>query len=78
MKQCNYIAVIENKDFKQIGFERFSCKKPETVKNKMLALFQNDLYKVCTPGAVSVAIYATPDGYNRENAPCICFNIKGV
>ena len=74
-----YLAIIQNRDFQQITFERFSCKRLETVKKNMLSLLQNSLYRACTPGAVAVAIYRTPDGYNREEYPSMCFNIpKGV
>ena len=75
MKQT-YIAVLEDRDFNMVTFERFACKKAETVKKQMEALFKSSLYMACIKGAVSVAIYATPDGYSREEAPCLCFNIK--
>lgn len=76
MKKQNFIAIVENKNFQMITFERFSCAKVETVKKQMQELFKNSLYRACTPGAVSVSIYRTPDGYKKENYPCCCFNIK--
>lgn len=75
MKQQTYIAIIEDKDFKQMNFERFCCKKVDTVVKNMRELFKSDLYRACSKGAVSVAIYATPDGINMEENPCACFNI---
>lgn len=76
MKQQTFIAILENKDHKQVTFERFACKKAETVKAQMERLFKSSLYMACIKGAVSVAIYATPDGYTREVNPCLCFNIR--
>ena len=70
-----YIAIVEDKNFNMITFERFSCKKLKTVKKNMLSLFQNSLYRACTPGAAAVAVYKTPDGYNKEESPCMCFNV---
>ena len=78
MQTMTYIAIIQDKDFNQISFERFSCKRLQTVKENMLKLFSNSLYKACTPGAAAVAVYKTPDGYNKEEYPCMCFNVKGV
>lgn len=69
MKQQTFIAYIEDGNGKMMDFERFSCKRAETVRKNMTALFQNDLYRACTKGAVSFAIYATPDGYHREDEP---------
>ena len=75
MQQQTFIAVLLDKSFNQVGFERFSCKKPETVEKLMKKLFDSPLYRVCSKEAVSIAIYATPDGYNREKDPCKAFYI---
>ena len=76
MKNQTYIAILENKNFKMVTFERFSCVRVETVKKQMEILLNNSLYRACTKDAVSVAIYRTPDGYKKEENPCCCFNIK--
>lgn len=66
MKQT-YIARIIDGNGNMIGFERFACKKVETVRNNMYRLFQNDLYRVCNKTARKLRIYATPDGYHVED-----------
>ena len=76
MKKQNYIAIVENKNFQMVTFERFSCARVETVKKQMQELLKNSLYRACTPGAVSVSIYRTPDGYTKEENACCCFNIN--
>lgn len=75
MTQQTFIAIVENKNFEMVTFERFNCARVETVKRHMQELFKNALYRACTSGAVSVAIYRTPDGYNKEENPVCCFNI---
>lgn len=69
MAQQKFIAYINDKHGKMITFERFSCTKVETVKAQMNKLFANDLYRVCTKGASTIDIYATPDGYTKEPNP---------
>lgn len=76
MKKQTFIAILENKDFKMVSFERFNCSKIDTVKKQMEELLQNSLYRICVKEAVSVAIYRTPDGCTKEEKPCCCFNIK--
>lgn len=66
MKQT-YIARIIDGNGNMIGFERFGCKKVETVRNNMYRLFENDLYRVCNKTARKLRIYATPDGYHEED-----------
>lgn len=76
MKQQTFIVYLEDQNFKMVTFERFSCKRLETVINQMNELLKSSLYRACTKEAVSVAIYRTPDGINKEVSPCCCFNIK--
>ena len=76
MKQQTFIVYLEDKNFKMVTFERFSCKRLETVINQMKELLKNSLYRACTKEAVSVAIYKTPDGCTKNPAPCCCFNIE--
>lgn len=76
MKQQTFIVYLEDKNLKMVTFERFSCRRLETVINQMQELLKNSLYRACTKEAVSVAIYKTPNGYTKDPAPCCCFNIK--
>lgn len=69
MKEQTYIAFFEDRAGKRIDFERFSCKKVETVKKYIRQLWNNSLYRVCTKGAKIVKIYATPDEYNTLSEP---------
>lgn len=75
MKQQTFIVYLEDRNFKMITFERFFCKRLETVVNQMKELLKNSLYRACTKEAVSVAIYRTPDGCTKEENPCCCFNV---
>ena len=74
MKQT-FIAIIKNRAGREITFERFSCKRAETVRTNMMQLFKSDLYRACTRGAETVEIYRTPDGYSREEKPVFTMNI---
>ncbi len=62
MKEQTFIAKIYDAAGTCIDFERFTCKRAETVKKHMLRLFDNELYRICTRGAEKVVIYATPAG----------------
>ena len=66
MKKQTFIAIIKDHAGKEISFERFSCKRADTVKKNMKKLFDNDLYKACMKNAATVEIYSTTDGYNRD------------
>lgn len=73
--KMNYIVYIcSNTDY-VITFERFACKKLETVKRNMQKLLDNDLYRACTKGAEKIKVYRTPDGYSREEKPVLTMNI---
>lgn len=65
MKQTYLVKIIDGSG-DTINFERFACKKVETVRKNMYRLFQNDLYRVCNKTARKLRIYATPDGYHEE------------
>ena len=75
MKQQTFIVYLEDRNFKMITFERFFCKRLETVVNQMKELLKNSLYRACVKDAASVAIYRTPDGCTKEENPCCCFNV---
>ena len=64
MKKQTFIAKIKDSSGNMIDFERFSCKRPETVRKYMQQLFANGLYRACTRGAHTIEIWATPDGYH--------------
>lgn len=69
MKKQTYIAIIRDDAGKAITFERFTCKKTDTVKKHMQQLFTNELYRICIGDAATIDIYATPDGYTRDATP---------
>jgi len=75
MKKQTFIAYIVNENDIMIGFERFSYKRLETVERSMKELFESELYRICNKDAKAVKIYATPDGYNRENTPALVFEV---
>lgn len=76
MKQT-FIARLKDKSGNYVTFERFSCRKPETVKAQLLKVFSDSsLYRVCIKPAEIVEVYATPDGYNANPIPVIIFELK--
>lgn len=66
-KKQTYISYLYDQKGKRIDFERWSCKRISTVKKNMLKLWDNSLYRAFTRNAVTVKVYATPDGYNATN-----------
>ena len=76
MKRQTFIAMVFDKErqaeFESIDFQRWTYKRPQTVKTKMIELCEHyhfpEYYdKVCK-------IYATPDGYNYEKTPTLVFD----
>lgn len=57
--QQTYIAIIRNKDGKQIDFQRFGYKRLTTVINAMQDLAANSLYRALTPDMDHADIYKT-------------------
>ena len=74
MKKMEYIVYICNND-SVITFERFACKRLETVKRNMETLLASDLYMACIKGATKADFYRTPDGYQREKDPVYTMEI---
>lgn len=66
MKKQTFIAKIRDNNGNMIGFERFNCRRPETVKKHMQQLFKSELYRICNETAKSIEIWETPDGYKTE------------
>lgn len=67
MKKQTFIVYIKDVSGNMVTFERFSCKKPETVRKAMIKLFENDLYRVCNRAAKKIELWDTPNGYKTEN-----------
>lgn len=76
MKTQTYISFWKDADGKVINFERWSQKRLDTVKNHNRELAQNSMMKVLNKTAVTVEIYATPDGYTQEETPSAIYNIN--
>ena len=55
MKQT-FIAVLQDRNFNMITFERFGCQKPATVEKQIRKLLESDLYRACIKGATTCAI----------------------
>ena len=76
MKQT-FLALIKDANGKTITFERFSCKRPETVRANMEKVLANDLYRVCIgKEAAAVEIYKTDYTVTENQQPVITFTIK--
>lgn len=59
-----FIAIIKDKDGKQIDFQRYSYKRIATVRNNIRALAANSLYKALTPNMDHAEIYETDYDYH--------------
>ena len=69
MKKQTYIAYLRDENKQAITFERFACKRAETVRKQMNILLASDLYRACVKGVKTVEIHATKDGYHAEPIP---------
>lgn len=76
MKKMTFIALVFDKEHQgkheNIDFQRWEYKRVQTVKEKMLELCQRPFFseyygKVCK-------IYATPNGYDKEEIPTLVFD----
>lgn len=77
MKKQTYIARLKDNAGNIVTFERFSCKKAETVKAQLLKVWSaSALYRTFCRNAEIVEVYATPDGYNTEEAPTMIFKLE--
>lgn len=61
MKEQTFIVYLRDENGNMKDFERFGCKKLETVKKNMKKLFSNELYRKCiySDGITSIEIYST-------------------
>ena len=76
MKQQTFIAILKDADGKQTYFERWACKRVETVRKNMLKLWDIPSYRSgFNKTAKTVEIYATPDGYTEEKYPVLTFEL---
>lgn len=64
MKEQTYIVYLVDDEGGKVDFERFSCKKIETVKRSMQQLLSNSLYRVLNKTATKLEIYKT--AYSTE------------
>lgn len=70
MKQT-YVSYIENADGRMVDFNRWTLKRPETIAKKYTEALARDasFWRKIWRDGVTLAIYATPDGYNKEQTP---------
>ena len=79
--KVTYISREIDVNGKQMDFERWACKKPETIKNRYArvyresALFQT-LMRINKIERID--IYRTPDGYHAEQEPCYSFDLSSI
>ncbi len=78
MKKQTYISYLEDSDGKMINFERWSYKKTDTIIEKLKELYQYPIYKKDIEKSVRIAIYETPDGYNKNKTPKIIVPIEEI
>lgn len=82
MKQQTYISYLEDQQNNVIDFHRWSYKKASTIERKLKEFYQNNkdysYIKKDLEKTVQIAIYATPDGYSKENTPTLVIPIKNL
>ena len=80
MKQT-YISREIDVNGKQQDFQRWTCKKPETIKNRYARVYRDSsMFQMLmrVNKIERIDIYRTPDGYNVEKEPCYSFNLSSV
>ena len=67
-----FISYVEDAEGKMIDFNRWAFKRPETIVKKYSEAIKKDsnFWRMIWRDGVTLAIYATPDGYNTEKKPC--------
>jgi hypothetical protein len=78
MAQQTFISRIENAEGKMVDFNRWSFKRPEAVVKKYSEAIKKDpdFWRLIWRDGVTLAIYATPDGYSMEKKPCYTVNLN--
>lgn len=84
MKKQTYISHLEDKDGNVINFHRWSYKRATTVARKLKEFYSNptgiskNLHKRDLAKTKQIAIYATPDGYNKEEDPALVIPVNEI
>ena len=70
-KKQTYVSRIENADGRMVDFNRWTLKRPETIIRKYAEALAKDesFWRMIWRDGVTLAIYATPDGYNADKVP---------
>ena len=73
MKKQTYVSYIENASGCMVAFNRWTYKHPETIARKYAEALikEGDFWRMMWSDGVTLAIYATPDGYTKEPNPII-------
>lgn len=73
MKKQTYVSYIENADRRMIDFNRWTFKRPETIVRKHREALARDgqFWRTIWKDGVILAVYATPDGCNKEPHPVL-------
>jgi hypothetical protein len=77
MKKQTYLSYIEDVNGRMIDFNRWAFKRPETIVKKHKEALEQDrtFWRKIWRDGVTLAIYATPDGYNKEPQPVITISL---
>jgi hypothetical protein len=77
MKQQTYISYIKDASGRMVDFNRWAYKRPETIVKKYAEALAKDpkFWRTIWKDGVTLAIYATPDGYNKKPQPVITIPI---
>jgi hypothetical protein len=82
MSKQTYISYLEDEDGRMIDFERWAYKKVKTIEEKLKMLYQElskcSFYRSKLERAKTISVYATPDGYNKEEKPVSVLPISDI
>ena len=77
MKKQTYLSYIEDASGRMVDFNRWAFKRPETIVKKYREALARDgrFWRKIWCDGVTLAIYATPDGYNKEPRPVLTVSL---
>lgn len=80
MKKQTYISYLEDSNGNMINFERWGYKKTSTIIKSLKKLYNEYYfsYKDDLMKSERITIYATPNGYEKEETPAITLKIKDI
>lgn len=78
MKKQTFISQLETKNGEMVNFERWNYRRVTTIKKHLKNLYSDykGVYEKDLEKSHYITIYATPDGYTKEEQPVFKISIK--